>query len=260
MTNYTGLGAYPQPQPALPRRRTVFLVTALSVTAVVLIAIGTVVIVVRRPVTVQGVARPAVANPMTTKSLAPLDSHIPGWQTVVTPQGMMAYDVPRAQWIAGDSQAKVAIDTDPPLYGFGVAEYLRGYCPNKPDSWRALSLITNHPTLRQEQAAPEVAAQVAKLEWTPPGGAAPQVAMEPPKTLPVDDGMKQATIAIADITVHDTDSCGAKTAKVYVSAVSAHDTTEPGSALLVLLTDQGIPDAVGDDDAMKILASERLAK
>ncbi|MBV9847446.1 MAG: hypothetical protein JOZ47_20595, partial [Kutzneria sp.] len=82
----------------------------------------------------------------------------------------------------------------------------------------------------------------------------PDVTLKPDRTLKIDDGALDATLAVADVTVHSDNPCAPKTAKVYAVARPNKNTTP---TVLVLLTDQGILDAVSGADAMKILTSMR---
>jgi len=254
---YGGLGVYRQQSRKTAHGRRKLLV-ALTVTAVLVIT-GAAVAALNRDRAVRATPMP-VSGPTTT-SLEPLDPRTPGWQTVISSGHAAAYDVPKPRWSLHDPDSRsifTSANGDLVADGTGVAEYMSGYCTGHPDSWHAISAVSLLPNVLQEQAAPQTATQWAKMAYTWNTTAPPEVAMEPPRSVPVSDGTRQATLAVADVTVHRTNLCGPKTAKAYVAAVSSRDrNVSSGSTVLVLLADQDVPDALSDVDAMRIMTSLR---
>jgi hypothetical protein len=88
-------------------------------------------------------------------------------------------------------------------------------------------------------------------------GQAPDVKLESSQQIKIADGKVTATLSIADVTTpKSTNPCTPPNAKVYAAAVS---TSNSGSVILVLFADQGVPNALSADDAMKIMTSMRPA-
>jgi hypothetical protein len=247
---YGGLGLYGStPEPAKPPRGNKTLVVVLSLAAVLVAGgIATGVAVLNRPP--DPVAVPAAP-------LKPLDARNAGWQVQKSSSTRnVAYEVPKAQWTLKDPEdiQPLGPSNGDHVTGTGTAVYQVGYCSGSPTSVRAATAVTASNDLPDKGAA-ATAEHWAKLAYANSSGKPIGLSLEAPKQIKVADGKIDATLVVADLTLNVDDPCTPKTAKVYATAVTSSD--NKGSVLLVLFADEGVPNAVSDSDAMKIMSSMR---
>ncbi|MBV8932776.1 MAG: hypothetical protein JOZ47_23490 [Kutzneria sp.] len=260
-STYGGLGVYGPPQPAAPARRSKpLLLTAL--TAVVVVGgVGTAALLTPHTSTVRATALPVANSAPKAPALKPLSARNPNWHVATSNARSIAYEVPKNQWKVEEPGTVLAVGDENSAQtlagGTGAAVYMEGFCPGHPDSQRAMSVVNRRESVSPEQAAPDYAQHWADVEFLPKRAA--KVGLEPVKQIMVDDGKTPATLAIADIvTPASGDPCAAKTQKVYVAARPATAQSDSGgSVFLVLAADQGVPGALSEADAMKILTSMR---
>jgi hypothetical protein len=189
----------------------------------------------------------------------PLDPRTPGWQVAVSNRRNVAYDLPKEQWTKDDGDAIAGMGpTDGDFVtGTGSGYYMKGFCPGQTGAVRAGTAVTANDTEPPAQSAPDTAKHWATVAYKSDSGQAPGLTPEASKQIKVADGKIDATLAIVDVAVPaSTSPCSSQTAKVYAAAVP---TQNGGSVLLVLFAQQGVPNALSDDDAMKIVSSMRPA-
>jgi hypothetical protein len=256
-SNYGGFGMYQQPpQGPPPRNRRTLTIVLTLVGVLVLAGVATTVVLLGRNGQPQAGDRTQQPAPTTTAGRKPLDPRVPGWQVAVSNRRNVAYDVPKAQWIKDDPDA---IDGMGPsdgdfVTGTGAAYYMKGFCAGQATSVRAGTAVTANDTELPDQSAPDTAKHWATVAYKD-AAQVPTVAAEPAKQIKISDGKVSATLSVVDVTTpKSTNPCTAPNAKVYAAAVKTSDT---GSVILVLFADQGVPNALTDDDAMKIMTSMR---
>jgi hypothetical protein len=262
-SSYGGFGVYgQQPPPGPPPRNRRTLTIVLSLVAVLVVAgVVTTVLVLTKGGQPQAGDRTqqASSSPSTPATLKPLDPRNPGWQVAVSNRRGVAYDLPKAQWTKEDPDQIAAMG--PPdgdfVTGTGAAYYMKGFCAGSANSVRAGTAVTADDNNLPDKSAPATAQHWAQVAYKASSGQQPDITLEPSKTIKVADGKVSAVLAIADVTPHSTgDACSPPTAKVYVASVGPQS---GGSVMLVLFADQGIPNAVSNSDAMKIMTSVRAS-
>ncbi|AHH94926.1 hypothetical protein GCM10010174_35310 [Kutzneria viridogrisea] len=260
---YSGLGMYgnqPQQQPPKPPRKTKALAIVLTLVGVLVVGGGVAIALVlsqkSQPTPVANGS--SSAAPSTTAPLKPTDPRIAGWQTQVSNTRNVAYDLPKAQWTLRDPDDVLPLgpSTGDFVTGTGGATYMTGYCAGQSGSIRAGIAVTANDKDAPDKSAPATAAHWAKVAYQYSKGQPADITLEPSKTIRVADGATEAVLAVADATLHIDDACFPKTAKVYTAAVK---TKQAGSVLLVLFADQGVPGAISEADAVKIMTSMRPA-
>ncbi|QUQ68106.1 hypothetical protein [Kutzneria sp. CA-103260] len=261
-SSYGGFGVYQQPPQGKPprNRRTLTIVLALA-GVLVLAGIGTTVVLLTRNGQQQaGNQTQQATAPATTSALKPQDPRVPGWQVAVSNRRNVAYDIPKTQWTRKDSDDIVSLGPSDGDFvtGTGAASYLPGFCGGKPGSVRAGTAVTASDTEGPDKSAPDIAQHWAAVAYKSADASQPtDVKVEPSQQIKIADGKVNATLAIADVAIPaSADPCVPRSAKVYAAAVSTSDT---GSVILVLFADQGVPNALSDDDAKKIMTSMRPA-
>ncbi|MEV6604700.1 hypothetical protein [Kutzneria sp. NPDC051319] len=257
-SNYGGFGMYQQPpQGPPPRNRRTLTIVLTLVGVLVLAGVVTTVVLLTRNGQPQAGDRTQTSAPPTTSGLKPLDPRVPGWQVAVSNRRNVAYDVPKAQWTKDDPDeiAGMGPSDGDFVTGTGAAYYLKGYCAGQAGSVRAGTAVTANDTEGPEQSAPDTAKHWATVAYKADSGQAPDVKLDPSKQIKISDGKVSATLSVAEVTPPKaTNTCTPPSAKVYTAAVKTSDT---GSVILVLFADQGVPNALTDDDAMKIMSSMR---
>ena len=257
--NYSGFGMYNQPpQGPPPRNRKVLTVVLVCVGVLLLAGVGTAVVLLTRNTQPQAGDHTTQATaPSTPAVRKPLDPRTPGWQVAVSNRRNVAYDLPKEQWTKDDGDAIAGMGpTDGDFVtGTGSGYYLKGFCPSQTGAVRAGTAVTANDTEAPAQSAPDIAKHWATVAYKSDSGQAPGLTPEPSKQIKVADGKIDATLAIVDVTV-PASTCTSPTAKVYAAAVP---TQNGGSVLLVLFAQQGVPNALSDDVAMKIVTSMRPA-
>jgi hypothetical protein len=258
-SNYGGFGMYQQPpQGPPPRNRRTLTIVLTLVGVLVLAGVVTTVVLLTRNGQPQAGERTQTSTPPTTSAgLKPLDPRVPGWQVAVSNRRNVAYDVPKTQWTKDDPDeiAGMGPSDGDFVTGTGAAYYMKGYCAGQAGSVRAGTAVTANDTEGPEQSAPDTAKHWATVAYKSDSGQAPDVKSEPAKQIKISDGKVTATLSVADVTTpKSTNTCTPPNAKVYAAAVKTSDT---GSVILVLFADQGVPNALTDADAMKIMTSMR---
>lgn len=263
-SNYGGFGMYQQPpQGPPPRNRRTLTIVLTLVGVLVLAGIATTVVLLTR-----GNGQPqagertqqASAPPSTSATRKPLDPRVAGWQVAVSNRRNVAYDIPKAQWtkLDPDDVASMGPSDGDFVTGTGAAYFMKGYCAGQPNSVRAGTAVSANDNEAPDRSAPDTAQHWATVAYKSDSGQAPTVQMEPSQQIKIADGKVDATLSIADITTPPAagNPCVPPQAKVYAAAVKTSDT---GSVILVLFTDQGVPNALSDDDAKKVMSSMRPA-
>jgi hypothetical protein len=260
-SNYGGFGMYQQPPPGKPpRNRRVLTIVLTLVGVLVLAGVATTVVLLTRDNHPQaGDNTQHATAPTTSPSRKPLDTRVPGWQTAVSNRRNVAYDIPKSQWTKDDPDdvAGMGPSDGDFVTGTGAAYYLKGYCADAASSVRAGTAVTANDNEGPDQSAPDTAKHWATVAYKSDSGQAPDVKLESSQQIKIADGKVTATLSIADVTTpKSTNPCTPPNAKVYAAAVS---TSNSGSVILVLFADQGVPNALSADDAMKIMTSMRPA-
>jgi hypothetical protein len=260
-SNYSGFGMYNQPpQGKPPRNRRVLTIVLVLVGVLVLAGLATTVVLLARNNQPQaGDHTQQATTPSTPAVRKPLDPRTPGWQVAVSNRRNVAYDLPKEQWTKDDGDAIAGMGpTDGDFVtGTGSGYYMKGFCPGQTGAVRAGTAVTANDTEPPAQSAPDTAKHWATVAYKSDSGQAPGLTPEASKQIKVADGKIDATLAIVDVAVPaSTSPCSSQTAKVYAAAVP---TQNGGSVLLVLFAQQGVPNALSDDDAMKIVSSMRPA-
>ena len=260
-SNYGGFGMYQQPPPGPPpRNRRVLTIVLVLVGVLVLAGIATTVVLLTRNDQPQaGENTKQATAPTTTASRKPLDPRVPGWQTANSTRRNVAYDIPKSQWTKSDPDEITGMGPSDGDFvtGTGAAYYMKGYCTSATSAVRAGTAVTANDTEGPDQSAPDTAKHWATVAYKSDSGQAPDVKSEPSQQIKIADGKVAATLSIADVTSPpSTNPCTPPTAKVYAAAVS---TSNSGSVILVLFADQGVPNALSNNDAMKIMTSMRPA-
>ncbi|GAA3438761.1 hypothetical protein [Kutzneria kofuensis] len=259
-SNYGGFGMYQQPPQGPPPRNRRTLTIVLSLVGVLVLAgvVTTVVLLTRNGQPQAGErTQQASAPPTTSASRKPLDPRVQGWQVAVSNRRNVAYDIPKSQWTKDDPDAIAGMGPSDGDFvtGTGAAYYMKGYCAGQSGSVRAGTAVTASDNQGPDQSSPDTAKHWATVAYKADSGQAPDVKMEPSKQIKIADGKITATLSVADVTTpQSTNPCTPPSAKVYAAAVKTSDT---GSVILVLFADQGVPNALSDDDAMKIMATMR---
>jgi hypothetical protein len=257
-SNYGGFGMYQQPpQGPPPRNRRTLTIVLTLVGVLVLAGVVTTVVLLARGGQPQAGERTQQPSPTTTATRKPLDPRVPGWQVAVSNRRNVAYDVPKTQWTKDDPDAIAGMGPSDGDFvtGTGAAYYMKGYCAGQTGSVRAGTAVTANDTEGPDQSAPDTAKHWATVAYKSDSGQAPDVKAEPAKQIKISDGKVSATLSVADVTTpKSANPCTPPSAKVYAAAVKTSDT---GSVILVLFADQGVPNALTDDDAMKIMTSMR---
>jgi hypothetical protein len=257
-SNYGGFGMYTQPPQGPKRSRRTLTIVLTLVGVLVLAGVGTAIVLLTRDGQPQAGQRTtqAATPPPTSSARKPLDPRVPGWQVAVSNRRGVAYDVPKTQWTKEDPDQIAAMGPSDGDFvtGTGAAYYQKGYCAGQASSVRAGAAVTANDNESPDQASPDTAKHWATVAYKSDAGQLPDVTVEPSQHIKIADGKIDATLAVADVTPHSTNPCSPPSAKVYVASVAPQST---GSVILVLFADQGVPNALSADDAMKIMTSMR---
>ncbi|WP_019931714.1 hypothetical protein [Nocardia sp. BMG111209] len=176
---------------------------------------------------------------------APATAVIPGYQVVSVPARGAAYDVPK-DWVV--DSIGTAIWGDPPesLEIAGLTQEGKDYCPNYV---RTNAFLTTSSQSDPARAANEVGMRMAKIGWSTATGARADLA-EPLTSL---DGQLNGSFVQVNGTAPAPAPGCAATFAIYTFAFP----NENGSFVMTIAADTGVPKAVDEDTAKKILASIR---
>jgi hypothetical protein len=207
----------------------------------------------------------AVPSPSSTRSRVPsyvpspppsAPAKVPGWRAVVAVKHGLTYDVPPSTWSVKSADTIVGFEDPngrPEVAGSGVAVYKEGYCPGHSGSWRAQTAVAGYGRTDPAGAAKDAARTWATYGYSPDtGGSAPAVTLSAPKA-PSASGTG-ATEVTATVTVHDDEPCSPPRGVVHAVAVPLKSGEV---SVLIVMADQGVPDATSDTDLEKIAGSAR---
>jgi hypothetical protein len=273
---YQGLGFYGDTKP--PKKNNGLLI-AIAVAAVVLIGmVATVLVVgVRNSTPGEALADPNAkpkqqSSSTTPKSHDPLQPKatgpalVPGWTPIAINDGEQlvtdkAYDVP-PQWAPLNSPA-VFTGTTPKTSVYIPALYMRGYCPQSPNSFRSMAglLVVNNKGEVNDQVK-NAAKQVADAVYTTKDGARAAMTVGEPKPVKVINN-KDALLVTAHVTsipAGENDKCNPTASTITVLLLLPDPPQEGKPALevntaLAAWADQGFPEATSEDDLTKIVTS-----
>ncbi|GLY73024.1 hypothetical protein Airi01_012910 [Actinoallomurus iriomotensis] len=250
--------------PPLPPERSPAGVRAVVVVLVILLVGGGVALAVAGA---DGHGRRAVAGSSPSPDASRLPSYVPsappsarakvpGWHAVVAVKHGLTYDVPPSTWSVKSADTIVGFEDPngrPEVAGSGVAIYKEGYCPGHSGSWRAQTAVADYGESDPAAAAKDAARTWATYGYAPgTGGSAPTVTLRAPK--PLTTGGSQAMEVTATVTVHDDEPCSPPRGVVHAVAVPLKGGEV---SVLIVIADQGVPDATSDTDLEKIARSAR---
>jgi hypothetical protein len=271
---YQGLGFYGDAKP--PKKNNGLLI-AIAVAAVVLIGmVATVLVVgVRNSTPGEALADPNAKPKQSSSSTRPRDplqpkatgpALVPGWTPIAINDGEKlvtdkAYDVP-PQWAPLNFPAQFS-GTTPKTSIYIPALYMRGYCPDSPNSFRSMAglLVVNNKGDVKDQIK-NAAKQIADAVYTNKAGARAAVQVDEPKPMKVVSN-KDALLLTAHVTAipqGENDKCNPASSVITVLLLlpeppqEGKPATEVNTAL-VAWADQGFPEATPADDLTKIVTS-----
>ncbi|MER7082196.1 hypothetical protein SAMN02982929_03021 [Saccharopolyspora kobensis] len=284
---YQGFGAYGQPQqpqyqqyqqpqypgmpggyPTPPKKSKGPLITAIALGAVALIAIVTTAVVLLVPSGQQASPTPP-PSPSTTKSTptrtttAPpsaanpdLQPVVPGWQVVRVPKRTALYDVPLAGWELDPDPENIQAygPPDDPVTMTGVADYMVGFCPGDPRSYRATSGVSARKGPDDTTVANETLAKLVQHAHSR-DGIAPIVETGAPEHIQL-PGNVPAVRVTARVTLPKPGACDAATA---LTSVVATNSDGQSSVVMMATADQGVEGALSQEDLNKLTGSLRAA-
>lgn len=264
---YKGLGYYDDEPRA---KKPTGLIVAVVVAAVVVVGLVAALVIAKPTNSVTGEAM-AVANPTTAPPDKPSASNNPlqpkptgapkvaGWKVIAVNDGRelkttKAYDVPQA-W---EPMTSAAVFGSPPktLSLYTPAIYMKGFCPESPTSFRAISGLLTIPNEGDTTAQANAAAQrIAEFVYTTKAGVKPKVTPGQPQPVTVDKDKKAVAVsATLAITPGPEDKCPVPTAAVSVAVLESKQ-GDTSSIVIAAIGDQGFPEAVGVADFEKIVTS-----
>jgi hypothetical protein len=268
---YQGLGLYDQgqqatsspgpypgmvtgyPETAAPRKRGPVIVL-IAVAAVLVVGVAaTVILLSRRGPDRAAPPPPPAPTPMPSSDQMSVAPVVPGWKGVAWPKFGVAYDVPPAWQPKPGSRIGVGNDLTRDNESMGAYSiYMENYCRESRSSYRAVAGLTMSKERDNTAAGTTMVQNWARFGFSGHSGP-PRVAMNPPTPVKVDGGKRNATLVSAMVTPAESTPCGSPT--VFISTVVLP--TDGGSAMLLGVADQGIPEAVPPDDVNRALTSLR---
>jgi hypothetical protein len=156
-------------------------------------------------------------------------------------------------WELKDEDAIIGFeDASGPKVGMsGASTYKEGYCAES-NGWRAGAGFTGYQDSDLGVVATDAAGKWGRFGYLGEGDAQPRVDVAAPDTITV-NGIN-GVYATATIDVTAPTACSPPTAKVHAVALPA---ASGGSYAFVLFSDQGVPDAISDQLARKIIHTIR---
>nr|WP_042185575.1 hypothetical protein [Kibdelosporangium sp. MJ126-NF4]CEL16757.1 putative membrane protein [Kibdelosporangium sp. MJ126-NF4]CTQ92014.1 putative membrane protein [Kibdelosporangium sp. MJ126-NF4] len=265
---YKGLGYYDdKPQAKKPTG----LIVAVVVAAVVVVGLVAALVIVRPTTAVTGEALP-MADATTKSSTGkpkPSDNplspqatgapKVPGWKPIPINNGRelkttKAYDVP-PKW---EPMTSAAVFGQPPstFSLFVPAVFMRGFCPESPNSFRAIAGLASMKNEGDTPTQAIAAAQrVGDAVYTTKAGVKPKITMGQPQPVTIDQDKKAVAVsATIAITPGPEDKCPTTTAAVSVAVIESK-TTDQTNIIIAAIGDQGVPDAVAAADFDKVITS-----
>lgn len=199
--------------------------------------------------------RPTSTEPAPTSAGAPaLDPVIPGWQVVVSTKRKLAYDVPPG-WEVLDEDTIIGFeDAEGPQVGMsGAAQVGNGFCAESETAYRAGTGLSGYRDTDLELVAEDAAGKWGRFGYLGPEDEPPSVDVVPaePATIAGGDGMRTRA-TVSEIVESP---CVPPSAVVHTAAIPS---PAGGSFVLVIISDQGVPDAVTDEQADQIISSLRF--
>jgi hypothetical protein len=180
---------------------------------------------------------------------------VSGWQVVVAAKAALAYDVPPDWKILSDGTIAGFDDQqgNPVVTMSYAANYKAGYCTGHSGSFRAETGINSTATADPGQAATDMAQKVATAAYTD-GTVTPTVTPGTPQPITVagDNGM----VVKDTVTVTQQSSCDPPGGEVYVVALPLAS-PNTGCDTMIVVADQGTPDAASDQQIQQIIGSLR---
>ncbi|MFD1048406.1 hypothetical protein ACFQ1S_24180 [Kibdelosporangium lantanae] len=213
-------------------------------------------------------AKPKQQSSSSTKSHDPLQpkatgpAMVPGWTPIAINDGAQlvtdkAYDVP-PQWAPLNYPAQFT-GTNPKTSIYIPALYMRGYCPDSPNSFRSMAglLVVNNKGELNDQIK-NAAKQISDAVYTTKDGAKATMTVGEPKTVKIFNN-KDALIVTAHVTAipaSENDKCN-PTSSIITVLLLLPDPDKPSdvNTALAAWADQGFPEATSEDDLTKIVTS-----
>lgn len=264
-SQYPGMvGGFPTPPPKKSKGP---VIAAVALGAVALIAIVTTVVVLLP--SGEEAAPPPPQTPTTTKSTptqastAPptaanpdLQPVVPGWQVVRVPKRTALYDVPLSGWEVDPDPENIQAygPPDDPVTMTGVADYMVGFCPGDPRSYRATSGVSARKGPDDTTVATETLAKLVQLAHSR-DGVAPQVETGAPEHIQL-PGNIPAVRVTARVTLPKPGPCDSATA---LTSVVATNSDGQSSVVHMATADQGVEGALSPEDLNKLTSSLRAA-
>ncbi|WP_156893618.1 hypothetical protein [Actinokineospora enzanensis] len=271
-TGYQGFGMYDPPPPPRPPRNRTPLVVGLALAVVVAIGAVVTVVLVNRddsdqvadpPPTTRTVDPPrSVTKPPTTTrkpgktpTTTPAEPAVPGWQPVQSDREHAGYDVPKDWEIATPDTIVGFEDNDgkPTAVMHDVATYKPEACPNSRGSYRGHTGFVSAGTVDPQRAAVNGVRLFAEAAALNKDGSKAPVSTADPTPVKVADGKVDAVLATATLTVNEPGDCPSPT----VSFTAVAFTNGSQTTLFMMYLDQGVPDALPNDVAARVVSSLR---
>jgi hypothetical protein len=183
----------------------------------------------------------STASAETNGKLAPEDGgapEIPGWRAYNTGGGAI-FDAPPS-W-------KVTMETDENGNRYPTARYKPGVCGD-PENMRGIAYTAGIESTDPHQAVTQMVQQTSTTAVS--SGGTPQISQGPIEEIPQRGFYTTATFSVPPA---GPESCSAST--VVMHLVAAESTT--GYIMLVVLGDQGVPDAPANEELAQIAKSFR---
>lgn len=223
----------PMPHDRTPRRRRGFVLTALALGAVVLTAGVLTVIWVAQPSEAPQATPPAVSTDSTTTQAE--TPSVAGWQAVPVPRRGAVYDAP-SSWTKERPDNVIAFGPpDNTVTMTGVTVYKKGFCAEKPNSYRAIAGATAREGSDDSAVATTTLEALTKAAF--PTGA---VERDPPKQVELDQGSAQGVRVTATVTNPEPGPCDAPQSVV---SVLARNNDGQRSVVHLAIAEQGVPEA-----------------
>ncbi|WUH96849.1 hypothetical protein OHR68_25190 [Spirillospora sp. NBC_00431] len=198
-------------------------------------------------------SRPSSPEPEPVSTVPP---KVKGWKAVSSAKYGLTYDVPKTWRVlpSGTLRGYEGIDGGKPVMMSSGAVYRDDVCKDGDDEYsRGNTGFNQYVEGGVTEVAKHAANKWATHGYSVEGAPAPAVTLSAPETVRV--GRAKAVHVRADVVVKAKGKCDSPTAIVHVVAVPG---VGPGkTTVFVLLSDQGIPDALPKTELKRILGSLR---
>ncbi len=195
-------------------------------------------------------------RPSSTPSLPSVPPVVPGWSAVPSRE-LVAYDVP-PEWKVESPGLLTGFETSGGAHEVvsmhNAATFKPSACTGAPTSYRARAGLVSPKGQRAESAAAEISRQWATVAGVHKDGSASPIGEMTVSPVKIAGGTLDATMATTTLTVTEPDSaCPAPT--MTFTAVSF--VRDGALVVFMLYADQGVPDALPQDAATKVVGSLR---